>query len=312
MEIVKVDQLKHTYNSGKNWAVSDISFSIGSSGVVALLGSNGAGKSTLMNIICGVINQSAGKVLINGMDTRKHSKEAKRQLGFLPQTPPLYSDLTVDEYLEHCARIRLMERSEIPGALRRVKEQVNIGHFSKRLIRNLSGGYRQRVGIAQAIIHQPSLVVLDEPTVGLDPNQIIEVRNLVREIAKDRAVLFSTHILPEVELMCREVLMIEGGKILFSGSLDSFREIETSDAVIIFTHNEPDEGLLLSQDGVVSVEKIDRQGYRISISESNGVAERLIELSVQHNWQLREIYFEKKTLDDVFSHLTQTNFVSNY
>ncbi len=305
MEIISVNQLGHTYNNGRNWAIRDIGFTIGASGVVALLGANGAGKSTLMNIICGVINQTQGDVVINGVNTRRRSREAKRHLGFLPQTPPVYSDLTVDEYLTHCARIRLMEKAEIPGALKRVKDQVNIGHFSKRLIRNLSGGYRQRVGIAQAIIHQPSLVVLDEPTVGLDPNQIIEVRNLVKEIARDKAVLYSTHILPEVEMMCREVLMIDSGKILFAGSLDSFREIEVPDTVLLYMNRKPDENLLLSIEGVVSVKNTEGICYRVGVENRKGITEKLLHVAVEQGWGLQEIHYEKKSLDDVFTRLTK-------
>src|SRR6186713_352174 len=212
--IVKIERLSHKYSS--SWAIRDINMEIGSTGIVGLLGSNGAGKSTTMNILCGVLNQTEGSVYIDGIDLRKEPERAKQQIGFLPQTPPLYMDFTVDEYLTNCAYLRSMKKPQVPAALEEAKERCGIAHFSDRLIRNLSGGYRQRVGIAQAIIHRPKLVVLDEPTNGLDPNQIIEVRSLIKEIATSHAVIFSTHILSEVQVLCRDIQMIEEGRMVFS------------------------------------------------------------------------------------------------
>ena len=160
--IVKVENLSHRYSV--QWAVRDISFEISQTGIVGLLGSNGAGKSTIMNIICGVLSQTEGDVYINGINLRKDPVAAKQNIGFLPQKPPLYGDLTVDEYLIYSAQLRQMDPKDIPAALEIAKEKCGITHFSKRLIKNLSGGYQQRVGIAQAIIHNPKLVVMDEPT----------------------------------------------------------------------------------------------------------------------------------------------------
>ena len=183
--ILKVENLSHRYSS--NWAIREINLEIASTGVIGLLGSNGAGKSTAMNIICGVLNQTEGVVYIDGIDIRKYPELAKRNIGFLPQTPPLYSDFTVDEYLIYAAGLRFIEKNKIRAAVEEVKERTGITHFSSRLINNLSGGYKQRVGIAQAIIHKPRLVVMDEPTSGLDPNQIIEARKLIKEIEIGRA-----------------------------------------------------------------------------------------------------------------------------
>ena len=193
---MKVEHLFHRYSV--HWAVKDISLEINKHGIYGLLGSNGAGKSTTMNIMCGVLNQTEGDVFIRGIDTRKHPVEAKRLIGFLPQKAPLHIDLTVEEYLKHCANMRDIPGKQVGEAIDQVLEQCNITHFRNRLIRNLSGGYQQRVGIAQAIIHNPDFVVLDEPTNGLDPNQIAEVRNLIKKIAEERTVILSTHILPEV------------------------------------------------------------------------------------------------------------------
>lgn len=220
--IVDVEHLSHRYSV--DWAIRDINFSIEKNGILGLLGSNGAGKSTTMNIICGVLNQTEGDVFINGIDLRKNPVEAKKQIGFLPQKPPLHPDLTVDEYLVHCAVLRRMEKSKIRAAVDAAKERCEIAHFSDRLIKNLSGGYQQRVGIAQAIVHNPRFVVLDEPTNGLDPNQIVEIRNLIKELATDHAVLFSTHILSEVQATCDEIRMIDHGKVVFSGSMKEFND----------------------------------------------------------------------------------------
>ena len=187
--IVKVEHLSHRYSI--QWAVRDISFEIPRRGIYGLLGSNGAGKSTTMNIISGVIKQTEGQVFIKGIDARKRPVDAKRHIGFLPQKPPLYGDLTVEEYLIHCARLRWVADKDIIPAVDEVLAKCGITHFRKRLIKNLSGGYQQRVGIAQAIVHKPDLVIFDEPTNGLDPNQIMEIRHLIRDIAKDRTVILS-------------------------------------------------------------------------------------------------------------------------
>ena len=226
MEIVKVENLSHKYSS--QWAIKDIDFRINRNGVIGLLGSNGAGKSTLMNIMCGALDQTVGSVYINGEDLMRNPVEAKKHIGFLPQKAPLHIDLTVDEYLIHCARLRLMKEADIEDAIDIAKTKCGIMHFSDRLLRNLSGGYQQRVGIAQAIVHDPQFVVLDEPTNGLDPNQIIEIRHLIKQIAKDRAVLVSTHILSEVEAICDYIRMIENGIMVFEGTIKDFNnQIET-------------------------------------------------------------------------------------
>ena len=218
--IVKVEHLSHRYSI--QWAIRDINIEITRNGIYGLLGSNGAGKSTTMNIICGVLKQTEGEVYIKGINLRENPVEAKKHLGFLPQKPPLHMDLTVEEYLVHCANMRLIPAHEVQGAVKDVMGRCGISHFSRRLIRNLSGGYQQRLGIAQAIIHNPDFVVLDEPTNGLDPNQIVEIRELIREIAVDRTVILSTHILSEVQATCDYIRMIEEGQVVFAGTVDEF------------------------------------------------------------------------------------------
>ena len=256
--ILKIEHLSHKYNS--TWAIRDINIEIGQNGAVGLLGSNGAGKSTTMNIMCGVLNQTEGQVYINGMDIRKKPELVKREIGFLPQDPPLYPDLTVDEYLTYCAELRRLEKDKIKAAVDEAKERCGVAHFSTRLIRNLSGGYRQRVGIAQAIIHKPRLVVMDEPANGLDPNQLIEVRKLIKEIAQDHLVLLSSHILSEIHLLCKEVIMIDAGRIVFADSMNAFNDYIQPHSLLVRMENLPSAAQLLTVKGVTKVELLtDRQ-----------------------------------------------------
>ncbi|HEY0273643.1 MAG TPA: ABC transporter ATP-binding protein, partial [Chitinophaga sp.] len=235
--IVSIEHLSHRY--GREWAIRDINFEIGPVGVLGLLGSNGAGKSTTMNILCGVLNQTEGNVYIDGIDLRKKPEAAKKLLGFLPQNAPLHLDLTVKQYLAYCAFIRGIPRRQVTQAVEEVMRKCAIDHFADRLLRNLSGGYRQRAGIAQAIIHKPKLVVLDEPTNGLDPNQILEVRKLIKEIAAERAVLFSTHILSEVQAICKDIKMIENGRVVFAGSMDAFNNYIAPNSMLVYMDNPP-------------------------------------------------------------------------
>jgi ABC-2 type transport system ATP-binding protein len=300
--IVRIEHLSHRYSS--SWAIRDINLEISQTGIVGLLGSNGAGKSTTMNIMCGVLNQTEGKVCIDGIDMREDPQSAKKQIGFLPQTPPLYMDLTVDEYLIHCAYLRLLEKEKVKSALEDAKERCGITHFSKRLIRNLSGGYRQRVGIAQAIIHRPKLVVLDEPTNGLDPNQIIEVRSLIKEIAADRAVIFSTHILSEVQVLCKEIKMIEGGKMVFADTMDAFNNYVEPHSVLMRMEEPPSADVLLRIPGVTKVDFLTERQIRLYFTGDPDITGKIISASVHNDWQLREITLDKSSLDEVFAQLS--------
>lgn len=301
--IVEVKGLWHRY-SGANWAISDINFDIDRTGVLGLLGSNGAGKSTTMNIMCGVLKPTKGSVFIDGIDLNEKPEEAKMQLGFLPQTPPLHLDLTVDEYLVHCAYLRRMNKHEIPAALKAAKDRCGIAHFSNRLIRNLSGGYRQRVGIAQSIIHSPKLVVLDEPTNGLDPIQIFEVRNLIRDIASERAVIFSSHILSEIQATCRDVIMIEGGRLVFRDTMVAFNSYCQSSSLIAVFQQLPVKEALLAIPGIKGVEVIGPQHVRLAYGGEKDVSQQVIAASNRMGWPLVEISYEKSSLEEVFAQLS--------
>lgn len=300
--IVKIEGLSHRYTSA--WAIRDIYMEIGATGIVGLLGSNGAGKSTTMNILCGALNQTEGKVYINGISMREHPEEAKKQIGFLPQNPPLYMDLTVDEYLHYCAGLRLMPNDKMKPAIKEAKERCGVDHYSTRLIRNLSGGYRQRVGIAQAIVHKPKLVVLDEPTNGLDPNQIIEVRALIKEIAQDRAVIFSSHILSEIQLLCKEIKMIESGRIVFSDTMDAFNNYVEPHSLLVHLENPPAAEELLKINGITKVDFLTERQVRLYFSGDQEIAERVVAASMHHGWRLREISLDKTALDEIFKQLS--------
>lgn len=304
--IVKIKNLSHRYS--KNWAIQNINFEIRRSGILGLLGSNGAGKSTTMNIMCGVLNQTEGEVLIAGCDIRRNPEEAKKQLGFLPQSAPLHLDLTVDEYLTHCAHMRLIDKSKVKAAVNEAKERCGVAHFSNRLIHNLSGGYRQRVGIAQAIIHHPKLVVLDEPTNGLDPNQIIEVRGLIREIASDRSVIFSTHILSEVQAICEDIIMIENGQIVFADTMTAFNNYQLPNTLLVTMENPPAREVLSAFTGIVKVDFLSAKQIRLEFDNHMDITELFIRTSVEKNWRLKEISTEKISLDSIFAKLSNKVF----
>lgn len=301
--IVKVEHLSHRYSV--QWAIRDIDFEITRNGIYGLLGSNGAGKSTTMNIMCGVLKQTEGDVYIKGISMRKDPVAAKRHIGFLPQTPPLHPELTVIEYLEYCADLRHIPGKEIGQAVNSVMEKCGISHFRKRLIRNLSGGYQQRVGIAQAIIHNPDFVVLDEPTNGLDPNQIVEVRHLIREIAEERTVILSTHILTEVQATCDYIRMIEQGNLVFTGTVDEFDNYITPNTLVVSLIAMPAVEDLKKIPGIVKVEELGGIQYRIQASDLQEVTERIVETSVAREWRLIDIHMEKSSLDAVFAQLSK-------
>ena len=300
--ILKIERLSHKYST--SWAIRDINLEIGQHGITGLLGSNGAGKSTTMNILCGALNPTEGNVYINGVDLRARPELAKKEIGFLPQNPPLYTDLTTDEYLGDCAELRLMEKSKIKGAVEEAKERCGITHVGSRLIGNLSGGYRQRIGIAQAIIHKPRLVVMDEPTNGLDPNQLIEVRKLIREIALHHAVLLSSHILSEIHLLCKEIIMIEAGRIVFADSMDAFDNYMQPHSILMRMEDPPPVAELLNIRGVTKAEFLTASQVRVYFEGDPEITERLVAASILHRWRLREISLERGQLDDTFKQLS--------
>ena len=289
--IVEVRHLSHRYAT--QWAIRDINFEIGRKGILGLLGSNGAGKSTTMNIICGVLNQTEGEVFINGINLRTDPVEAKRYIGFLPQRPPLYAELSVDEYLIYCARLRMIDSREVRRAVDMAEEKCGIAHFKKR--------------IAQAIVHNPLFVVLDEPTNGLDPVQIVEVRHLIKEIATERAVLLSTHILPEVQATCDEIRMIEHGHMIFSGTMDEFNNYIEPCSFLVAFGNPPLPEELKNIEGISEVEPLTPKQFRVFFDAPSDITRQVVALSVVKNWQLEEITLERESLDTIFARLSKNS-----
>ena len=210
--MIKVNHLVKNY--GNHQAVKDISFHVEPGQIVGLLGPNGAGKSTTMNILTGYISATDGEVTIGGYDILEQPLKAKAQIGYLPEIPPLYVDMTVTEYLTFAAKLKKVKKAALKEEVERVMDAAKITDVSGRLIRNLSKGYRQRVGLAQALVGNPPILILDEPSVGLDPNQIIEIRELIRDLAKEHTIIISSHILSEVSAVCDHIIIIDGGKIV--------------------------------------------------------------------------------------------------
>lgn len=299
--IIKVDHLSHRYSV--QWAIKDICFEISRQGIYGLLGSNGAGKSTLMNIICGIIKQSSGKVYINSIEMGGDSIAAKSHIGFLPQSAPVYTDLNVTEYLRYTAELRGVEDSKIAGAVERVLELCRLTQFRKRLIGSLSGGYQQRVGIAQAIIHEPDIVIFDEPTNGLDPNQVADIRGLLRLIAQERTVIFSSHQLHEVKELCEHVFMVEQGHIVFDGSINEFDNAVVPDSIFVTMRDAPAISSLELLPGIQCVEELNECDYRLRFSNVQEAMDAVVRASAENGWKLTEIRLEKKSLEAIFAEL---------
>lgn len=301
--IVKVERLYHRYTTSR-WSIEDINFQISEAGVVGLLGSNGAGKSTTMNIICGVLKQTSGEVYINGINTLKEPVKARKMIGFLPQKPPLYPDLTINEYLRFCAEIQWMDKKKIKSAIARAEERCGITHMKDRLLRNLSGGYQQRVGLAQAILHDPKFVVLDEPTNGLDPNQILEVRQLIKDIAIDRTVMLSTHILSEVQATCSSIKMIEHGRVVFSGSTEDFDNYIEPNTLYLEFELPPTMDELLKLSGVKRGEVIDNHAIRLWYDGGRDTIKQIMREATSRGWDMIELRREKSSMEAVFAKLS--------
>jgi ABC-2 type transport system ATP-binding protein len=305
--LVSVQHLSRHY--GNLTAVADVSFVLAQGEVLGFLGPNGAGKSTTMQIITGNLAPSVGHIRICGIDLLEHPKLAKAEIGYLPEQPPLYRDLSVDEYLRFCAQLNRIPRNKINSAVSQAKQRCGLEAVGKRLINNLSKGYQQRVGIAQAIIHSPSVIVLDEPTVGLDPIQIREIRKLIRELGKEHGVILSTHILPEVQMTCDRVQIISNGRLVFSDHIDNLNQQMDSTSLCLGLQHPPTEEQLLTIEGVTEVEKLDECRWRIHHARDASPAPYLAEQAVSQGWGLYELSPEYKTLEHIFVDITSSEEV---
>ena len=299
---VEASELTRLY--GGREAVSNVSFNLKQGEVLGFLGPNGAGKSTTMKMLTGNLAPSAGSVKICGIDMIENPKEAKALIGYLPEMRPLYKEFTVDEYLTIAARLHRVTGKNIKKAVENAKERCGLGHMSKRLIENLSNGYQQRVGIAQAIIHNPMVVILDEPTVGLDPIQIRDIRALIREIGGEHSVILSTHILPEVEMVCDHVQIIDKGKLVFNGGIDVLKRQRIGNKLLIGFSNAPTVEELVKIKGVTEAEITDNNMMRVRFAEGEAPHEAIVQAAVKNKWGLYQIAPDQTSLEDVFVQLT--------
>jgi len=301
--LISVEQVSRYY--GDYCAVDNISFSVHRGEVLGFLGPNGAGKTTTMQMISGVIAASTGAISIAGFDIIEQAKLAKSHIGFLPEHPPLYPDLSVDEYLYYTARLRGLKRSQLDEAVENSKQRCGLDDIGKRLIKNLSKGYQQRIGIAQAIIHSPAVVILDEPTAGLDPNQILEIRDLINELGNDHSVILSTHILPEVQTVCDRVLIINEGKLVLDQPLDNLQKDITKLSLIIAFKKPPALETIMKIDGIEVVDQVDEQRFHIKCDFESDAIDKITQQSSNSCWGLFEMIPETDSLEDVFVRLTR-------
>ncbi|MDH5735872.1 MAG: ABC transporter ATP-binding protein, partial [Gammaproteobacteria bacterium] len=296
--LIKIENL-HRYYADTH-AVKGISFELHQGQVLGFLGPNGAGKSTSMQMISGVLAPSGGRILINGIDLLDNPREAKNQLGYLPEKPPVYPELTVDEYLTYSARLRNIASQKLNTAIEDAKQRCGLTQVNRRLIGNLSKGYQQRVGIAQAIIHNPAVVILDEPTVGLDPIQIREIRQLITELGKHHGVILSTHILPEVQAVCSHVQIINQGQLVFSESMESLNQHMQCNQILVAFSRPPEEQQLLAIAGIKQLDNLQNGRFRLHIENGQSMAELIVSASVAQDWGLLELTPEKQTLEQIF------------
>ena len=308
--MITIENLTKFY--GKNRAVNDISFTINDNEILGFLGPNGAGKSTTMNMITGFLPMSGGKVTINGIDITKDPVKAKRNIGYLPEIPPVYPEMKVIEYLRFCAGLKRVPFVKRKAEVDRVMKLLKITDVKGKLIRNLSKGYKQRVGFAQALLGDPKFLILDEPTVGLDPNQVIEVRNLIRSLKKDHTVIFSSHILSEVSEVCDRVVIINKGDIR---AIDTIENLESSFSaeLILNIKVKGDKSTAASiielNKGVKEILSIDDEGssiYSFAV-QLNGDADvirgEIMSELMANNVNILEIFTEKPNLESVFIEL---------
>ncbi|MFQ5993614.1 MAG: ATP-binding cassette domain-containing protein [Acidiferrobacterales bacterium] len=285
-------------------AVNNISFCIQQGEVLGFLGPNGAGKTTTMQIISGNLAPSDGSVTIVGHDLLEEPRAAKAAIGYLPEQPPIYRELTVDEYLDYCAALSRIARQKRKAARESAKEKCGLHDVGRRLIGNLSKGYQQRVGLAQAIIHLPPVLILDEPTIGLDPIQIREIRSLIRELGKEHSVILSTHILPEVQISCNRVQIINKGSLVLNDSIEGLLRHMKSNVLTVAFRQDPILSLLEGLQGVKAVQPDGENRVQIVHDPNQNPTDGIVKLAAEHDWGLSEIRPHGASLEEIFVELT--------
>ncbi|TJY58255.1 ABC transporter ATP-binding protein [Sinimarinibacterium sp. CAU 1509] len=292
-----------TRRYGPTVAVDNLSLTLRKGEILGLLGPNGAGKSTTMKMLTGNLAPTEGEVLIGGKSMHDDAKAAKRSLGYLPEQPPVYPELTVDEYLRYCATLHGVAKANREAAVDSAKRDCGLTEVGSRLVGNLSKGFQQRVGIAQAIIHRPPVVVLDEPTVGLDPIQIREIRSLITQLGQNHSVILSSHILPEVQAVCGRVIIIARGRVVYNDSLEATRSDRFRN-VRVGLRRAPEQSALAGIAGIKSVTALGDGLFRCSCAAEADPRDAIAEAATQGNWGLYELSAETHTLEEIFVELT--------
>jgi len=309
--VIEVADLKKDY--GPVAALRGVSFQVGRGEVVGFVGPNGAGKSTTLRILTGYIGATSGSVRIAGFDIQREPLRARSQLGYMPETAPLYPEMRVSEYLRFRARLKRVSAKREGEAVARALEQAGVHHVSGTLIGHLSKGYRQRVALADALVSDPPLLILDEPTAGLDPNQIREVRALIKQLSSTRTILLSTHILSEVEATCDRALVIHRGKLVLEGSLSTLRDEALSAVLRVRDPEARAQELVLAIDSVAAVRVLDGEAklsvleVRLKPKKSARAFERIIARLVEAGIGVQSLTPEKPRLEDIFSELTEAS-----
>ena len=308
--MIEINHLVKKY--GSHVAVDDLSLTVEPGKIYGFLGPNGAGKSTTMNIITGYLAATSGEVKINGFDVLKQPEEAKKCVGYLPELPPLYMDMTVKEYLDFVAELKKIEKSLRAGYVKEVMEITKTEEVSGRLIRNLSKGYRQRVGFAQAVLGYPEILILDEPTVGLDPKQIIEIRDLIKELGKKHTIILSSHILSEISAVCDHVFIISHGKLVASDSTENLLERMTGAQEIELLVKAEEDTAETAIREIAQVERCEKTESKedgavqllVTAKKDADVREAIYHTCVEHHMPILEMKAASRSLEDVFLELT--------
>jgi len=313
--MLEIEHLTKVYPGMNVPAIQDVSFGVKKGEILGFLGPNGAGKTTTMRIITGFMPATSGKVTVGGYDVFDHSMEARRLIGYLPENAPLYEDMRVEEYLHFRAKIKGVPRRERKKRVDEVIEKCWIGDVRKKVIGQLSKGYRQRVGIADALVHNPKVLILDEPTIGLDPNQVRQVRRMIKELGGEHTILLSSHILPEVEMVSNRVVIINKGRVVAEDKPENLSERLRGGSRVVVELKGPEKAIVegVSKiDGVKSVLKLSSNGFdrfEIEVEKGHDVREEIYRLASSNGWVLRELHLERVSLEDVFVHLTTSEEV---
>ena len=291
---------------GQREVIHDISLELRRGEVLGLLGHNGAGKSTTLQLLTGALLPHTGEIEICGFNLARQPKEAKARIGFLPETPPLYREMKVDDYLIFAARLRRVPRAQISSSLAETKRRCGLQEYGRKIIGTLSKGYQQRIGIAQALIHQPEVIILDEPTVGLDPSQIRDIRTLIRELGDAHSVILSTHLLGEVESICDRVEIMHHGRLIYGDSSIKMQQYGHRPGFIVTLLMPPALAELQALAGVEQVEQLTATQFRILHTPDSNTSAMMLALAAQHGWQAEQLVPLQSRLEDIFVQITQS------